>query len=85
MAGSQPMSTAVHEHGAPKNFGDLTPYLTYDWYLSIVFINDVRVGTYIYQCCGSGMFIPDPGIPDLDPGSRIPDPETATKERGLKK
>ena len=47
------------------------------------------------QCCGSRMFIPDPGsrilifthpgsrIPDL--GSRIPDPKTATKERGEKK
>ena len=35
------------------------------------------------QCCGSGMFIPDP---DFYP-SRIPDPEskTATKERGEKK
>ncbi len=30
------------------------------------------------QCGGSGMFIPDPG-------SRIPDPKTATKERGEKK
>jgi hypothetical protein len=29
------------------------------------------------QCCGSGMFIPDP---DFYP-SRIPDPKTATKER----
>jgi hypothetical protein len=39
---------------------------------------------YLVQCCGSGMFIPDPGsdflpsrIPDpncLHPGSRIPDP-----------
>jgi hypothetical protein len=40
------------------------------------------------KCCGSGMFIPDPDfypsrIPDL--GSRIPDPKTATKERGEKK
>ncbi len=39
----------------------------------------------IRQCCGSGMFIPDPGswfllIPD--PGSRIPDPKTGTKESG---
>jgi hypothetical protein len=33
------------------------------------------------QCCGSGMFIPDP---DVYP-SRIPDPTTATKERGEKK
>jgi hypothetical protein len=33
------------------------------------------------QCCGSGMFIPDP---DFYP-SRIPDPKTATKERGEKK
>jgi hypothetical protein len=32
------------------------------------------------QCCGSGMFIPDP---DFYP-SRIPDPKTATKERGEK-
>jgi hypothetical protein len=39
-----------------------------------------------YQCCGSGMLIPDPDflpIPDL--GSRNPDPKTATKERGEKK
>jgi hypothetical protein len=34
-----------------------------------------------YQCCGSGMFIPDP---DFYP-SRIPDPKTATKERGENK
>jgi len=33
------------------------------------------------QCCGSGMFIPDP---DFYP-SRIPDPKTATKERDEKK
>ncbi len=44
-------------------------------------------GSDYHQCCGSGMFIPDPGswfllIPD--PGSRIPDPKTATKE-GWKK
>ncbi len=35
------------------------------------------------QCCGSGMFIPDPGswfLPIPDPGSK-----TATKERGEKK
>jgi hypothetical protein len=34
------------------------------------------------------MFIPDPGfrfLPIPDPGSRIPDPKTATKERGEKK
>ncbi len=47
-----------------------------------------------FQCCGSGMFIPDPGswflpIPDLgsripDPGSRISDPKTVQK-RGVKK
>jgi hypothetical protein len=33
------------------------------------------------QCCGSGMFIPDP---DFHP-SRIPDPKTETKERDEKK
>jgi hypothetical protein len=37
------------------------------------------------ECCGSGMFIPDPDfypswIPDL--GSRIPDPTTEAKEMG---
>jgi len=32
-------------------------------------------------CCGSGMFIPES---DFYP-SRIPDPKTATKERGEKK
>jgi hypothetical protein len=47
---------------------------------------------WVNQCCGSGMFIPDPDfypsrIPNpgsriSDPGSRIPDPKTATKERG---
>ena len=34
------------------------------------------------------MFIPDPGswfLPIPDPGSRIPDPKTGTKERGEKK
>ncbi len=35
------------------------------------------------QCCGSGMFIPDPDF--THPGSRIPNPKTATKERGEKK
>jgi hypothetical protein len=42
-------------------------------------------GTYVLlknsftedKCCGSGMFIPDPG-------SRIPDPKTATTEKGEK-
>jgi hypothetical protein len=33
-----------------------------------------------FQCCGSGMLIPDP---DFNP-SQIPDPKTATKERGEK-
>ncbi len=35
------------------------------------------------QCCGSGMFIPDPGswfLPIPDPGSRIPDPKTGVKK-----
>jgi hypothetical protein len=43
---------------------------------------------YGVQCCGSGMFITDPDfypsrIPD--PGSRVQDTKTATKERGEKK
>jgi hypothetical protein len=32
----------------------------------------------IFQCCGSGRIF-------THPGSRIPDPKTATKERGEKK
>jgi hypothetical protein len=39
----------------------------------------------LYQCCGSGMFIPDPGsrfLPIPDPGSRIPDPKQQHK-RGV--
>jgi hypothetical protein len=38
---------------------------------------------YFLQCCGSGMFIPDPDFyPSRisEPGSRIPDQKTATKE-----
>jgi hypothetical protein len=41
----------------------------------------VKLNIRILQCCGSGMFIPDP---EFYP-SRIPDPKTATKERGEKK
>jgi hypothetical protein len=37
------------------------------------------------QCCGYWMFIPDPGSRVFThPGSRIPDPKTATKETGEK-
>ncbi len=40
----------------------------------------------IFECCGSGCLsrIPDPNFYTfriLDPGSRIPEPQTATKER----
>jgi hypothetical protein len=35
-----------------------------------------------WQCCGSGMFIPDPDF--SYPESRTPDPKTSTKERGEK-
>jgi hypothetical protein len=38
----------------------------------------------LQQFCGSGMFIPDSEILIFThPGSRIPDPETARKERGF--
>ncbi len=42
------------------------------------------------QCCGSGMFIPDPGswfLPIPDPGSRISDPgsKNSNKREGWKK
>jgi hypothetical protein len=49
----------------------------HSWELSglVVILNDPE------QCCGSGMFIPDPGFYPF----RIPDPKTATKERGEKK
>jgi hypothetical protein len=68
------------------------------YYKFSVFAKVLKMFTFLRiknQCCGSGMFIPDPGswfltIPDPgsripDPGSRIPDPKTATKERGKKK
>jgi len=48
-------------------------------------VSDPDPGIKKNQCCGSGMFITDPGswfLPIPDPGSRIPDPKTATKERG---
>jgi hypothetical protein len=40
------------------------------------------------QCCGSGMFIPDPGSRILiftHPGSRIPDPGSQQQKREVKK
>jgi hypothetical protein len=51
-------------------------------------VYELNVNNTGRQCGGSGMFIPDPEfypsrIPD--PGSRIPDPKTTTKERGEKK
>ncbi len=53
-----------------------------------VFQKDTRALWHnINQCGGSGMFIPDPGswfLPIPDPGSRIPDPKTATTERWKK-
>jgi hypothetical protein len=30
-----------------------------------------RIGSYFSQCCGSGMFIPDPGSEFFHPGSRV--------------
>jgi hypothetical protein len=47
---------------------------------STLSINEDFGNGYV-QCCGSGMFILDP---DFYP-SWIPDPKTATKERGEKK
>jgi hypothetical protein len=54
--------------------------------------NSIYTVNNLNQCCGSGMFITDPESPILifthpiswipDLGSRIPDPKTATKERG---
>jgi hypothetical protein len=37
VAGSQPMSTAVHIKEAKLNFGDLIPYLTYGKTVYVVF------------------------------------------------
>jgi hypothetical protein len=38
-AGSQPMSTSVHNaHVAQIYFGDLTPYLTYGYYYGQLYI-----------------------------------------------
>ncbi len=43
--------------------------------MAIVVHTDIDI--CVHQCCGSGMFIPDPGswfLPIPDPGSRISDP-----------
>ncbi len=54
VAGSQPMTKAVHItwHGAQINFEDLTPYLTYDEYQQVswleVTVADCRkLGRYV--------------------------------------
>jgi len=46
VAGSQPMSTALHAHGVQRNFGDLTPYLTYNIMKCTVVQNAVRKSNY---------------------------------------
>jgi hypothetical protein len=54
------------------SFGIRNDFFEYLYPLVLYF--KVAIYRHKYQCCGSGMFIPDPG-------SRIPDPKTATKER----
>jgi hypothetical protein len=46
-----------------------------------VYLRAFIFNIFLQQCCGSGMFIPDP---DFYP-SRIPDPKTAAKARCEKK
>jgi hypothetical protein len=43
VAGSQPMSTAVHT-GAQINFGDLTPYLTYGYMVPVRYLKQKIMG-----------------------------------------
>ncbi len=57
-----------------KNFRILSDTCAFD---NRFFHQKQALGPGYYQCCGSGMFIPDPGsgfFPIPDPGSRIPDP-----------
>ncbi len=49
---------------------------------AVNYTNEMEKYFRFYQCCGSGMFIPDPG--SWFSPSRIPDPKIATKERGGK-
>jgi hypothetical protein len=54
-------------------------------FLNLLWLLDPRYRVKNPQCYGSGMFNPDPGsrfLPLPNPGSRIPDAKTATKERG---
>ncbi len=65
--------------------GDSLPYLirSLTHFLQLCMVEFIACS----QCGGSGMFIPDPGCRILiftHPGSRIPDPKTATKERDEK-
>ncbi len=74
VAGSQPMRTAVHItwHGAQRNFGDLTPYLTYEHrtWLKIysTWTKRIGVGSVADPDPGSGAFL------TLDPRSLDPKP-----------
>jgi hypothetical protein len=53
------------------------------------FMHTALQKNYYFQCCGSGMFIPDPGseffyIPDTGLGSfSIPDPGSASKNLSI--
>jgi hypothetical protein len=79
----------MHVVLAKKFFTKQRRYESFDKLIDILDFCDYYRKLYkILQCCGSGMFIPDPGswfLPIPDPGSQIPDPKTATKERGEKK
>jgi hypothetical protein len=52
----------------------------------VLSVSSLNIQQINIQCCGSGIFIRDPDFyPIPDAGSRMPDPKTATKERGEKK
>ncbi len=70
-----------------KGFCTLAGLIFNITYFKYSFHVKIQLFVILKQCCGSRMFIPDPGswfLPIPDPGSRIPDPKTATEERGQK-
>jgi hypothetical protein len=72
--------TLVFGEGAEEELCHTFPLAARSPVLQRMLTTDMLEKSSGRQCCGSGMFIPDP---DFYP-SRIPDPKTATKERSGK-
>ncbi len=75
-------STATHKNSRPFCLHSDWFFILEAWKQKTMFS---WAGDNYKQCGGSGMFIPDPDFyPSRIPDPRIPDPKTATTERGEK-